>query len=85
MDLEVALFRRFAELEPTKNAVLEFADFYGLLGNPVALEPARQGQADVPASTHGEPLETWRFHISTFARSSGSTPNSGGSGWSSSR
>jgi hypothetical protein len=56
LDLNPALWRRFASMEPTPAAILGFANRYGKLGIDEAL--AIQGPV-----RWGEPLSTWRMEI----------------------
>jgi hypothetical protein len=49
-----ALFRVFADVEPTKGAIIRFASRYGLLGRPLL-----RCEEESPARVQGEPLGKW--------------------------
>ncbi|MDA1054801.1 MAG: hypothetical protein O3C40_30610 [Planctomycetota bacterium] len=60
MPREPALFKVFADLQPTHEAIIEFADIYGsLCGNAFT---GRSGKVDFA----GDPFVVWRYHILTM-------------------
>jgi hypothetical protein len=59
--LPISLFRTFADTELTEQAILHFANTYGLLGRTVAI--IRRGDR-APSIADGESLQVWRAEVS---------------------
>jgi hypothetical protein len=52
LESETGLFRTFAALEPTSEAILKFANRYGVLGFPAAEESQRSWQEEIARMKH---------------------------------
>jgi hypothetical protein len=59
--LPISLFRTFADTELTEEAILQFANTYGLLGRTVPIFFRRESASSI---AQGESLQTWRAEIS---------------------
>jgi hypothetical protein len=64
-----ALFRLFAETEPTEDGILEFANEYGLLGGDLQdMIPVKSLGEGKSAAGIGETLRSWKNEIFTLRR-----------------
>jgi hypothetical protein len=61
------LYRTFVALEPTEEAVQDFADRYGLLGTPTVVN-CPSDTPGVHIRRHGELLHRWRYEIHEMRR-----------------
>jgi hypothetical protein len=59
-----ALFRTFADTEPTEDGVLAFANRYGPLTRGVPVELGKPGKVPAWQGVYGEPWPLWRSHLS---------------------
>lgn len=62
------LFRDFAEVEPTKDAILDFANAYGALNSNTRHIALKTDRGRLKFSGEGEPLNDWIFQIAFMKR-----------------
>ena len=68
LEMFSGLFRTFAALDPSRESILEFANSYGFLGEPITERVILPAATKAKATADGESITRWKGEITALRR-----------------